>query len=129
MIDLYHALKQPYRGGAVFLANDSTVKALRKLKDGNGQYLWQPAVKDGAPDTILGKPLYTSEFMPEVAADNAAVVFGDFSYYWIGDRQGRNFKRLDQLFAVTGQVGYLATQRVDEKLILPEAVQILKMGS
>jgi HK97 family phage major capsid protein len=129
VIDLYHSLKQPYRSSAVFLTNDSTIKTLRKLKSSDGQYLWQPSVKDGAPDTILGKPVYTSQFVPEIAAGAIAMAFGDFSYYWIGDRQSRTFKRLDQLFAVTDQVGFKATQRVDGKLILPEAVQILKMGS
>jgi HK97 family phage major capsid protein len=53
-------------------------------------------------------------------------VFGDFSYYWVADRQGRVFRRLNELFAVTGQVGFIATQRVDGKLILPEALKVLQ---
>jgi HK97 family phage major capsid protein len=55
------------------------------------------------------------------------MAFGDFSYYWIADRQGRSFKRLNELFAATGQVGFLASQRVDGKLILPEAVKTMKL--
>ena len=129
VIDLYHSLKQPYRPSAVFMTNDSTIKAIRKLKSTDGQYLWQPSIKDGAPDTILGKPVYTSEFVPEIAEDTAAMAFGDFSYYWIADRQGRTFKRLDQIYATTGQVGFLATQRVDGKLLLAESVQIMKMAA
>ena len=54
------------------------------------------------------------------------IAFGDYQYYWIADREGRSFKRLSELFAVTGQIGFVATQRVDGKLILPEAVKILK---
>lgn len=57
------------------------------------------------------------------------MAFGDFSYYWIGDRQGRTFQRLNELYAVTGQRGFIATQRVDGKLILPGTVKILKMAA
>jgi HK97 family phage major capsid protein len=129
MLDLYHALKTPYRRSAAFITNDATVKALRKLKDNNGVYLWQPSIKEGTPDTILNRPLITSAFMPGIAAGAKTVVFGDFRYYWIADRQGRIFRRLNELFAVNGQVGFIATQRVDGKLILPEAVKILQMKS
>ena len=55
-----------------------------------------------------------------------SIAFGDFSYYWIGDRQGVSFKRLNERFAETGQVGFIATKRVDAKLILPEAIKVLQ---
>ncbi|MCD4549166.1 phage major capsid protein [Schaalia sp. lx-260] len=125
LIDLFYALRSPYRKNAVWLTNDSTVKAIRKLKDNQGQYLWQPALTAGAPDMILGRPIYTSSFVPEIKAGAKTVAFGDLSYYWIADRAGRSFKRLNELFATTGQVGFMATQRVDGKLILPEAVKVL----
>ena len=127
LVDLYHSLKAPYRNNAVFVTNDATVKAIRKLKDGNGQYLWQPSVRLGEPDTLLNRPLKTSVYVPEIAAGTKAVAFGDFSYYWIADRQGRSFQRLNELFAATGQVGFKATQRVDGKLILAESVKVLQM--
>lgn len=126
IMDLFYSLKSPYRKNATFLMNDSTVKAIRKLKDGNGQYIWQPSMTAGTPDTILNRPVLTSAYMPEIASGNKTVVFGDFKYYWIADRQGRSFKRLNELFAVTGQIGFVATQRVDGKLILPEAVKYLQ---
>jgi HK97 family phage major capsid protein len=129
VMDLYHSLKMPYRNKAVFIANDMTVKSLRKLKDGNGQYLWQPSLVAGTPDTILGRPIYVSGYMPRIAASAKAMAFGDFSYYWIAGRQGRTFKRLDELFSTTDQIGFKATQRVDGILTLPEAVQVLQMGS
>ena len=125
LIDLYYSLKSPYRKNAVWALNDSTVKAIRKLKDGNGQYLWQPGITAGAPDMILGRPVRTSAYMPAIATGAKTIAFGDFSYYWIADRQGRSFKRLNELFAATGQVGFLASQRVDGKLVLPEAVKVL----
>lgn len=126
IIDLYYALKSPYRRNAVFVTNDTTVKAIRKLKDGNGQYLWQPSVQAGQPDTILNRPLKTSSYVPTLAAGAKTLAFGDFSHYWIADRQGRSFQRLNELFAATGQVGFRATQRVDGKLVLPEAIQVLQ---
>ncbi|NBJ95327.1 phage major capsid protein [Parablautia muri] len=125
LMDLYYSLKSPYRKKSVWVLNDSTIKAIRKLKDNNGQYLWQPSLVAGTPDTILGRPVKTSAYMPSIAAGAKTIAFGDFSYYWIADRQGRSFKRLNELFAATGQVGFLASQRVDGKMILAEAVKVL----
>jgi phage major capsid protein, HK97 family len=113
----------------VFATNDLTMKAIRKLKDANGQYLWQPSIKEGTPDMILGKRIHTSSYVPQIGAGAKSVAFGDFSYYWIADRQTRTFQRLNELFATTGQVGFIATQRVDGKLVLPEAVQVLQMAT
>lgn len=127
LIDLFYSLRAPYRKNAVFIMNDATVKLIRKLKDQTGQYLWQPSLTAGTPDTILNHPVYTSSFVPLAEAGAFIVAFGDFSYYWIADRQGRSFQRLNELFAATGQVGFRATQRVDGKLILPEAVKLLQM--
>ena len=125
LIDLFYSLKSPYRRKAVWVMNDSTFKAIRKLKDNQGQYLWQPSLTAGTPDTILNRPVYTSSYVPAIAAGAKTIAFGDFSYYWIADRQGRSFKRLNELFATTGQVGFMATQRVDGKLILSEAIKVL----
>lgn len=129
IFDLFYSLKAPYRRSAVFVMNDATVKALRKLKDNNGQYLWQPGLTAGAPNTLLNRPVYTSAFMPALEAGAKSVLFGDLSYYWVADRQGRSFRRLGELFAPTGQVGFLATQRVDGRLILPEAVKVMQQKS
>lgn len=126
LIDLVYSLKAPYRKKAVFVMNDTTVKLIRKLKDGDGQYLWKPSITEGAPDMILGHRVINSSFMPAATSGNKSVAFGDFSYYWIADRQGRTFKRLNELYATTGQVGFLASQRVDGKLILPEAIKVLR---
>ena len=127
VMDLYHSLKSPYRKNSVWILNDSTVKALRKLKDNNGNYIWQPSVQAGVPDMILNRPYYTSSYAPEIASGNKVLAFGDFSHYWISDRQGRSFKRLNELYATSGQVGFLGSQRVDGKLVLPEAVKVLTM--
>jgi HK97 family phage major capsid protein len=126
IIDLVFSLKAPYRKNAVFIMNDATIKAIRKLKDGQGQYLWQPSLTAGTPDTLLNRPVFTSAYAPTLESGAKSIAFGDFGYYWIADRQGRSFKRLNELFATTGQVGFLASQRVDGKLILPEAVKVLQ---
>ena len=125
LMDLFYSLKSPYRKKAVWVLNDSTIKAVRKLKDSTGQYLWQPSLVAGTPDTLLGRPMKTSAYMPVIAAGAKTIAFGDFSYYWIADRQGRSFKRLNELYAANGQVGFLGFQRVDGKLVLSEVVKVL----
>ena len=127
VMDLFYSLRAPYRRNSVFIMNDSTVKALRKLKNGNGDYLWTPSVTAGTPDTVLNRPVYTSTFMPALAASAKSILLGDLGYYWVADREGRSFKRLNELYAPTGQVGFLASERVDGKLILPEAVKVMAM--
>ena len=127
VFQLYYALKAPYRKKAEFLCNEALVLQLMTIKDNNGNYIWKPGLDIGKPDTLLNRPLKTSAFMPEVAAGNKVMAFGDYSYYWIADRQNRTFRRLNELYARTDQVGFLTTQRVDGKLILPEAVQVLRM--
>ena len=122
LIDLVYGLKRPYRKNASFIMNDATLASIRKLKDNNGAYIWQPSYKEGEPDRVLGYAVHTSAFAP-----TNAIAFGDYSYYNIGDRGSRSFAELRELFAGNGMVGYVAKERVDGKLILPEAVQILKL--
>lgn len=127
VIDLVYSVRSVYRPNAVFLMNDSAIRALRKLKDGSGQYLWQPGLREGEPDRLLNHRVYTSAYMPEIAAGNKPILFGDFKSYWIADRDGRSFQRLNELYAKTGQVGFLATERVDGRLVLPEAMKCLQI--
>lgn len=127
LIALTYALKSPYRRNAKFLMNDATVALIRKLKDQNGAYLWQPSVQAGQPDKLLGYDIYTSPYVPTAAAGALTIAFGDFSNYWIADRAGRTVQRLNELYATNGQVGYVATERVDGKVILPEGIQLLQM--
>lgn len=127
IINLVYTLKRPYRKSAAFITNDKTLASLRKLKDNNGAYLWQPALTAGEPDRLFGYAIHTSQFAPEAAAGKATMAFGDFSYYNIGDRGSRSMQELKELFAGNGMVGYVMKERVDGRLILPEAVQILKM--
>ncbi|MBP3806081.1 MAG: phage major capsid protein [Oribacterium sp.] len=127
LINLVYALKSPYRRNAGFLMNDATISAIRKLKDGNGVYLWQPSLQANEPDKLLGYNLYTTPYAPTMAAGAYTIAFGDFKNYWIGDRAGRTVQRLNELYATNGQIGYVATERVDGKVILPEGIQLLRM--
>ena len=122
IINLVYALKRPYRKNASFIMNDKNIAVIRKLKDNNGAYIWQPSAQAGEPDRLFGYPVHTSAYAPE-----NAIAFGDYKYYNIGDRGTRSFKQLTELFAGNGMIGYVAKERVDGKLIIPEAVQILKL--
>ena len=124
IMNLVYALKRPYRKNSAFIMNDQIIATIRTFKDGNGAYMWQPSYQADEPDKLLGYPVYTSPFAPE-----DAISFGDYSYYNIGDRGTRSFKQLTELFAGNGMIGFVAKERVVGKLILPEAVQILKIGS
>lgn len=127
LISLVYSLKAPYRRNAKFLLNDATISIIRKLKDNNGAYLWQPSVQAGQPDRLLGYEIYTSPYVPTAAAGALAIAFGDFKNYWIGDRAGRTVQRLNELYATNGQIGYVSTERVDGKVILPEGIKLFKM--
>ncbi len=122
IIGLIYGLKRPYRKNASFILNDKTISQIRTLKDNNGAYIWQPSYQAGEPDKILGYSLHTSAYAP-----TNAVAFGDYSFYNIGDRGSRSISVLKELFAGNGMIGYVAKERVDGKLVLPEAVQILKI--
>ena len=131
---LYYALRSPYRKKAVFMCNETVLLQLMLLKDKNDRYLWKPGLDIGKPDTILGHPIHTTTYMPAITGtantdkNKKVLLFGDFQYYWIADRTNRTLRRLNELYAVTDQVGFIGTQRVDGKLILPEAMQCMKLG-
>lgn len=127
MINLVYSLKRPYRKNASFITNDQTLSALRKLKDNNNAYIWQPSYQAGEPDRLLGYTLHTSAYVPTIAAGKSVIAFGDYSYYNIGDRGTRSLQELKELFAGNGMIGYVMKERVDGKLVLPEAVQLLQM--
>ena len=127
LLSFVYTLKRPYRKNAAFLVNDQTLASIRKLKDNNGAYLWQPSYQMGEPDRLLGYPVHTSAYMPAAAAGKIALAFGDYAYYNIGDRGTRSLQELKELFAGNGMVAYLMKERVDGKLVLAEAVQLLKI--
>lgn len=126
IINLIYSLAAPYRKKAVFLTNDATLATVRKLKDGNGVYMWQPALTQGEPDRLMGYPIETSPQYPTIGATAGTYVpmlFGDFSWYYIAQRKAMSIKVLNELYAINGQVGFLVSERVDGKVVLPEAIK------
>lgn len=129
LIDLYHSLARPYRKGAVWLMADATAKMIRKLKDSDGQYMWQPGLQAGQPDTLLGRPVVVSNSVPAATAGLKSVAFGDLSYYTIADRSGVAVQRLNELYAANGQVGFRAFKRTEGKVTLSAAIKVLTQAA
>lgn len=129
IMELAYAPKSGYRNNASWLMNDNTVLAVRKLKDGNNQYLWQPGMQAGEPDMLLGHPIRYSDSMPDIGSENKPIAFGDFSFYGIYDRQGMFMQRLVEKYADEGQVGFRTYKRTDGLLTLSEAVKVMQMGA
>ena len=127
IINLVYSLKRPYRKNASFIVNDATLAAVRKLKDTTQNYLWQPSYAQGEPDRLLGYPIFTSAYMPTIEAEAKVIIFGDISYYNIGDRGVRTFQQLNEVYAPSFITGFLMSERVDGVLVLPEAVKVLQM--
>lgn len=128
-LDLYFSLGQKYRENAVWLMSEEALRTLHKVKSAQGRNVWEEDMTKEMPLKLLGKPVYTSDAMPDVAAGNCPIAFGDFSYFWIGDRGNRAIKRLNELYSDRGMVGFRVTHRVDGRLVLPEAIKTLKIAS
>jgi len=128
LIQLFYAVKANYRSNGTWVFNSTTAKEIHQLKDSNNQYLWQPALSGGQPDTLLGRPVAISDSADDTATGETPVFFGDWSYYWVAMRQGVSLKRLDELYAANGQIGIQGAIRVDGELTQAEAVQMITMA-
>jgi HK97 family phage major capsid protein len=130
LISLFYALAPFYRQRGVWMLNGSTLAAIRKLKDGNGQYLWQPGLAAGQPETILGRPAVEAVDMPDIAADAYAVAFGDFaSGYRIYDRATMSLLRDPYSQATSGLTRFHARRRVGGSVVRAEAIRKLKIAT
>lgn len=129
LIDSFYGLGQQYRRRASWITGTAMTKIIRKLKDGDNQYLWQPGLATGQPDRLLGQPFFESHSAPAIAADARTIMFGDFGYYLIGDRLAMVMQRLNELYAANGQVGFKFHSRVDGKLTLAPAFTFLKQAA
>ena len=127
MIELLHSVELPYRRNGVWVVSENAYLMLRRLKDHNGQFLWRSGLSEDEPPTLFGCPIIANRQLDAVAPGSKPVLFGDFSYFWIGDRGKRVIKRLVERYADRGQVAYITSERVDAKLVLPEAVKVLEI--
>lgn len=123
VISLYFSVKEEYRSNALWLMNDDTAMALRKLKDADGNYLW-----NSNTDSIFGKRVVISEFMPNAEPGKKPIAFGDFSYYWVILKKPVSVRAIKEKFVVYDQIGYLAFEFLDGKLIRPDAVKVIQMS-
>ncbi len=129
LIDVFHSLGRAYRQNATWVMGDDAVKIVRKLVDSDGQYIWQPGLVAGAPDTIFGRPVIVSEQATAAAPDAKSIIFGDLQYYTIADRAGMSVQKLNELYAANGQVGYKFTARNDAKVVLSAAFTSFTHGA
>lgn len=116
LIDLYHSVIPQYRPRASFVMNDSTIKVVRKLKDTTNQYIWQPALVAGQPDTLLGRPVYADPNMDAIGVSKKPIAFGDFGGYFIRDVTPIRFERSDDFAFGTDLISFRALYRTDGKL-------------
>lgn len=119
---LFFSVKPEYRKHGAWMMNDETAYYLRTLKDEGGNYIW-----NHTNDTILGKPVHICNDMPRIGIGNKPIAFGDFSYYWIIIRDDVTVKVLKEIYAHIRQVGYIAREYLDAKLIRPEAIKVIQM--
>lgn len=129
LVDMEFSLAEPYRKNAVWLMSNDAYCRLGQLRHYRGNPIWSNGLDEEMPMKLFGYPVYICNHMDDVIPGGIPVMFGDFSYYWIGDRGKRVIKRLVERYADHGQVAFITTERIDAKLVLPEAVKMLKVKS
>jgi HK97 family phage major capsid protein len=128
LIDLQHALKTSYRNGAAFLMNDSTCQVIRKLKDGDGNYIWRPGLIEGAPDILLGKPVEYDDNVDDIGAGKYPIFYANFKRaYLIIDRFGTRVLR--DPYTAKPYVAFYTTKRVGGGITLYEAIKAFKIAA
>ncbi len=130
LIAAKYNLKEGYQRNAKWMMHRLIAKEIRKLKDSNGQYLWQPSLQVGQPDMILGTPVHMSEFAPyAMAADAYVAMIGDFQHYWVADAESLYVQILNEKYATKGQRGYLIETGGDGAPVLEEAFTRVKLAA
>jgi len=127
ILNLIHSVKSPYRKNAVLVMSEDAITKLLSIIHYHGNSPWDVSLKDGTSKTLFGYPVYTTNYLDRVLPGTKPILFGDFSYFWIGERGKRSVKRLVERYADTGQVAYITSERIDAKLVLPEAVKSLEV--
>lgn len=124
-----YSVKAQYRGRASWIFHRDGVKMIAKLKDSQGQYIWRPGITANDPDTLLGRPIYESEYAPNTFTTGQYVgMFGDFNNYWIADNINFQIQRLVELYATTNQVGFIGRKETDGAPVLAEAFARVKLA-
>ncbi len=129
IINLIHSVKESYRNNAVFIMSPTAEIMLHKEMHHHGRSPWDNPLAKGEPKTLFGHKVYISNNMEDAESGKTPVIFGDFSYFLIGERANRTIKRLSERYADRGQVAYISSERVDAKLLDSEAVKTLKIAT
>lgn len=130
IINLQYGVKTAYARRGIFMLNRPTIGSIRKLKDGNGQYLWMPGIANGVPNTINGASYVEAPDMPNIAAGNKPVAFGDFYRgYTLVDRIAMEMLRDPYTQATGGKIRFIFRRRVGGKVTLAEAIKTLTIGA
>ncbi|UWR82885.1 phage major capsid protein [Phaeobacter inhibens] len=130
LIDHFYAVKTGYAANGVWLMNRKTMALVRKLKDADGQYLWQPGLTVGQPANLLGRPVYEAVDMPDPTSGNTPIVFGDFATgYAVADRTGFEIIRDELTGAANGMVKFVARRRVGGRVVMGEALSKLSLAA
>lgn len=132
VIKLFHALPYLYRAGGVWFMNDAIARQVRLFRESgtSGKFIWEPSFQSGQPDRLLGRPVYTLNNLSDtVSGGNAIMVFCDPRFFWVVDFGRETLRRLDELYAASGQVGFRAYRRIDSRVMMAEAVQVLTVKS
>jgi HK97 family phage major capsid protein len=128
LLDLIGSVPAAYRRAACWMMNDATVTSVRKLKDSNGQYIWQASLEAGTPDRLLGYPIESSSVIPTIAAGANVVAFGDLSCYQIADRHGIEIMALREKYAPQGKLGLLGYERTGGGLTDKNGIKVLQIA-
>lgn len=128
LLDLVHALRAPYRQGASWVMNSSTLAQIRKMKTSDGAFLWQPGLAEGQPDRLFGYPVVEAEDMPDIAANSVSIAFGDFrAGYLIAERRATTILR--DPFTNKPFVHFYATKRIGGAVSNSEAIKLMKFAA
>ena len=129
LFEAKYAVKDQYQAKCEWIFHRDGIKKIAKLKDSDGQYIWQPSVALGVPDMLLSKPINISEYAPNTFTSGLYVgIYGDLNNYWIADSQTVEIQVLNELYARTNQVDYMARFETDGAPVLSEAFSRIKLG-
>lgn len=127
LVELVHALRAPYRQGASWVMNASTLSLIRRFKTNDGAFIWQPSMAAGQPDTLMGYPVVEAEDMPDIAANSVSIAFGNFKAgYLIAERSETNILR--DPYTNKPYVHFYATKRLGGALINSAAIKLMKFS-
>lgn len=130
LFDMKYGVKEQYQASGKWLFHRDAVKQIMKLKDSQNQYLWQPGLSNGQPDSLLNRPVLQSEYVPNTFSASSYVgMFGDFTYVWVVDALDMTVQKLVELYAETNQTGYIGRKEMDGMPVLAEAFVRCKLAA